>query len=82
MTKKIGSKRRNSNQHSIQRPLPAKCPKRENFFSYRVISYWNALPKEVVQAETINQFKNRLDKHLNTERLTTYEAIRLGKIHN
>ena len=82
MTKQIGRKRRNSNQHSIQRPLPAKCPQRDIFFTYRGISYWNALPKEVVQAETINQFKNRLDKYLNKEPPTTYEAIRLGKIHN
>ena len=36
---------------------------RSNFFSNRVVTVWNKLPCEVVQAETINQFKNRLDQH-------------------
>ena len=36
---------------------------RSNFFSNRVVTVWNKLPCEIVQAETINQFKNRLDQH-------------------
>ena len=35
----------------------------ESFFSQRIIvSEWNKLPEEVVAAETVNAFKNRLDK--------------------
>ena len=33
------------------------------FFTNRIINTWNNLPENVVMAETINSFKNRLDKH-------------------
>jgi hypothetical protein len=36
------------------------------FFSHRVITYWNKLPAEVVSAETVYSFKNRL-KNIFTE---------------
>ena len=36
---------------------------RSNFFSIRVVNSWNKLPEEVISAETVNSFKNRLDKH-------------------
>ena len=36
---------------------------RKNFFSCRVIDRWNSLPKHVVEAETVNSFKSRCDKH-------------------
>ena len=36
---------------------------RRNFFSQRVVNSWNELPDIVVEAETVNSFKNRLDKH-------------------
>ena len=32
-----------------------------NFFSQRVTSHWNKLSEKVVQEETVNTFKNRLD---------------------
>ena len=32
------------------------------FFSQRVITMWNELPEEAVEAATINQFKNALDR--------------------
>ena len=37
---------------------------RRNFFSQRVIPHWNRLPAHVVEleADTVNTFKNRLDK--------------------
>ena len=35
---------------------------RRNFFTQRVINSWNKLPQNVVDAETVNVFKNRLDK--------------------
>ena len=36
---------------------------RQNFFSQRVVDWWNALPEEVVQAPSVNSFKNRIDKY-------------------
>ena len=36
---------------------------RKNFFSQRVINGWNKLPAWVVEAQTVNSFKNRYDKH-------------------
>ena len=36
---------------------------RKNFFSQRVVNTWNSLPSEVVEAESINAFKNRYDRY-------------------
>ena len=35
---------------------------RHSFFSFRVVDTWNKLPPKVVNAPTLNSFKNRLDK--------------------
>jgi len=37
-----------------------------NFYSQRVIHHWNSLPEHVVMADTVNTFKNRLDKEWGT----------------
>jgi len=42
---------------------------RKNFFSYRVITDWNRLPNEVVDASTLATFKNRFDQYMNREDL-------------
>ena len=36
---------------------------RKMFFSTRVVSHSNALPQHVIEAPSVNSFKNRLDKH-------------------
>ena len=36
---------------------------RKYSFSNRITNMWNSLPDSVVLADTVNQFKNRLDKH-------------------
>ena len=41
----------------------SRSERRRNSFSQRVINSWNRLPQEVVNAESINCFKNRLDKY-------------------
>jgi ribonuclease P/MRP protein subunit RPP40 len=35
---------------------------RKQFFTQRVVNRWNSLPQYVVEADSINSFKNRLDK--------------------
>jgi hypothetical protein len=35
---------------------------RKHFFSQRVVNEWNSLSEKVVSAQTVNQFKNRLDQ--------------------
>lgn len=37
------------------------------FLSNRVVSEWNKLPEEVVSAQNLNQFKNRLDKYIHNK---------------
>jgi hypothetical protein len=39
----------------------------KNFYTYRIINDWNALPKEVVNSTSINMFKNRLDRHFKSQ---------------
>ena len=42
---------------------------RQNSFSIRIANYWNKLPENIVNAPSINWFKNRLDKHWKDEEL-------------
>jgi ribonucleases P/MRP protein subunit RPP40 len=37
---------------------------RKNFFSQRVVQHWNCLPASVVEADTVNGFKRKLDEWL------------------
>ena len=48
----------NVHQHACNSDL------RRNFFSQRVVDSWNNLPDSVKQAQSVNQFKNCLDDHL------------------
>jgi len=32
-------------------------------FTNRIVNMWNSLPDNVILADNVNQFKNRLDKH-------------------
>ena len=40
-------------------------------FSSRVVNMWNSLPDLVVDADTVNTFKRRLDKHWLTKMFFT-----------
>ena len=43
---------------------------RKYFFSNRIVNVWNYLPGHVVNADTINCFKSRLDKFWANQELT------------
>ena len=43
-------------------PQHCKYDLRKHYFTNRVVPVWNSLPNNVVMAENINIFKNRLDK--------------------
>ena len=48
---------------------------RANSFSYRIVNPWNSLPENVVNAPSLNAFKNRLDKYWkNQDILYDYKA--------
>ena len=36
---------------------------RHDYFSQRIVEYWNGLPSDVVNVSSVNSFKGRLDKH-------------------
>lgn len=40
---------------------------RKYSFCPRIVNSWNSLPNEVVEAESVNAFKNRLDRHWDTQ---------------
>ena len=37
----------------------------QNFFTNRVCNPWNNLPNDIVNAKTINSFKNKIDQKFN-----------------
>ena len=47
----------------LKKSLDLRC----NFFSVRVVDPWNNLPNEVKEAETVNTFKNRYDRHISSD---------------
>ena len=51
---------------------------KQNMFSRRVVDLWNSLTADVVRVETMNQFKNRLDK---TWRGDRYKFVEYGIDH-
>ena len=42
-----------------------KKSKYQKFFSNRIINIWNNLPQDIVNAKSINEFKNKFDLHNN-----------------
>ena len=40
---------------------------RKYFFSVRIVSIWNSLPDLVILSDTVNAFKNALDRHWQNE---------------
>jgi len=51
---------------------------RRNFFTQRVVNLWNSRPSEAVEATSLNVFKARLDRALNSKGIMGY-GERAGK---
>jgi len=50
--------------HSMKVFMPrCSTTARRTFFSARVISNWNTLSQRVIEAPSVNAFKNRLERH-------------------
>ena len=52
--------RTRGNDKTLRIPQFDSIPKRHSF-AYRGINKWNALPNDIVNAETLNTFKDRID---------------------
>lgn len=50
----------------LRREIVRCCNQRHNFFLNRVANGWNKLPDDVVNSNSVNQFKNKLDKYNDT----------------
>ena len=69
-----------SNNFKLQ-TMRCKYDIRKYSFTNRVVSLWNSLPEKVVNAENVNTFKNRLDKHWeNEEAYYNYEVDVTGSV--
>ena len=55
--------KRNTRVHNLKILKNQRATKqvRQQSFSMRIVNEWNGLPSDVVHAETVNQFKNKLD---------------------
>ena len=50
------------NSHKLQFSR-SKYDVRKYFFTSRIVRIWNTQPDSVLEAESVNSFKNRLDLH-------------------
>ena len=56
--------------------LGAHTDRHKHTFVNRIVSWWNNLPTEVVNAPSINSFKNRFDRHfINHPMVYNYRAL-------
>ena len=70
--------RGNSFKLSVERP---KYNLRKYSFTIRVTKLWNSLPDLVVQAESVNSFKNKIDKcWINEDVYYDWQALNIGNI--
>lgn len=49
-------------RQQLRREIVSSCQQRHHFFSNRTANVWNQLPDEVVNAESVDCFKRKLDE--------------------
>ena len=52
---------RGGRRPQLRREIVRGCNQRHNFFYNRSANAWNQLPDHIINAKTINQFKNQID---------------------
>ena len=57
----LNGKNLRRHKYQMKRELVKNCPARYYFLMNRVAPAWNSLPESIVNAKTINEFKNKLD---------------------
>jgi hypothetical protein len=57
-----GQQRTRGHRYKLDK-MRSKLDVRKYFFSQRVVNNWNSLPEYVVEADSINSFKNQYDKY-------------------
>ena len=54
-------------RHQISRDKFVNTPMRDGFLPNRSATTWNLLPPEIAEAETVNSFKARIDRHMKSD---------------
>lgn len=67
LTRNLGVTR--GHEHKLYMEGGNRTNVRSKFFRHRIVNVWNNLPTYVVQASSVNSFKNRLDNHWRTNPL-------------
>ena len=64
-TTSLYTKNSNNTRTNTNKLFKPRCAtkKYQHFFTNRIVNNWNSLPDEIVCAESLNVFKNTLDKH-------------------
>ena len=60
----IWSEARVPKRSQLRREIVLSCQSRHNFFLNRVANHWNKLPNDVVESESVEVFKCKLDRFL------------------
>ena len=76
---KVSTKETRGHSHKLDTVRPH-LEIRKKFFSHRVTKAWNALPKDAVEAPSVNAFKGRIDRHLRNIKYSTEFPLPVGGV--
>ena len=57
---------RGGHRGHMRREIVRVCDQRHYFFNNRIVNLWNSIPDEVVNSNSVNAFKRKLDEHWST----------------
>jgi hypothetical protein len=76
---KVSTKETRGHPHKLDTARPH-LEIRKKFVSLRVTKAWNALPKNAVEAPSVNAFKGRIDRHLRNIQYSTELPLPVGGV--